>query len=100
VHRLPEAGNNSHQSGLLECMVAWTWPLEACRGFRVVQQALEVADCSTRVAIAEKLKGHVREDACSPSAIHFPQLARHKFCASCNAKLIPRQEDRSYGGYY
>jgi len=59
---------------VMELLRSSAW-LMACNagGTRVVQKALEIADTSERISLAEQLQGHVKEAFASPHANHVLQ---------------------------
>eukprot|EP00445_Apocalathium_hangoei_P030708 CAMPEP_0203929156 /NCGR_PEP_ID=MMETSP0359-20131031/68104_1 /ASSEMBLY_ACC=CAM_ASM_000338 /TAXON_ID=268821 /ORGANISM="Scrippsiella Hangoei, Strain SHTV-5" /LENGTH=589 /DNA_ID=CAMNT_0050858141 /DNA_START=189 /DNA_END=1958 /DNA_ORIENTATION=- len=59
---------------VLEQIVSGAWSLALTRhGCRVVQAAVDAADTSCRIALADSLKGHVLEAVRSPHANHVLQ---------------------------
>ncbi|CAE7588030.1 APUM1 [Symbiodinium natans] len=64
----------SRRAEVMELLWTSTWSM-ACTpgGTRVVQKALEVADTTERISLAEQLQGHVREAFASPHANHVLQ---------------------------
>jgi len=77
-------GSPQEQRAMLDRIIKSAWSLSLTRhGCRVVQAALEAADHADRMAMADALRGHVREALRSPHANHVLQKC---------IKLLPSEQ--------
>ncbi|CAE7866820.1 APUM1 [Symbiodinium necroappetens] len=71
---IAQLDEDSSRAEVMDLLWSSTWSM-ACTpgGTRVVQKALEVADTTERISLAEQLQGHVKEAFASPHANHVLQ---------------------------
>ncbi|CAE7777882.1 APUM1 [Symbiodinium pilosum] len=71
---ISQLDEDASRAEVMEALWTSAWSM-ACTpgGTRVVQKALEVADTTERISLAEQLQGHVKEAFASPHANHVLQ---------------------------